>query len=423
MKLITATAVIVALLNQSPSDPDRAVVTVLRQSQPYVTATRIWRRQSITPTLDVVAVLGGSDRVAIREPSEIMPGLGPLGLFLQEREPPYRVFTLSITTVCGYGDLMRVSATDILVACNDEKSDVVPSDKFVYDPRAKQLVTRFSYQPFMATVRARRDGDSAVLTFGNGERTATVAFRPGQQPPLHLIAVRRATAESAPGYRGQFGDTDSREVIRFGPAERFATEPLAAGGSYEIEWVVRDTANGRRYRLPRSTLATFAKARPQHARDRLNGGVAEFEDRIGPRATDGDRLWFGKTFYDGEGVEGVGGLGYFDATTSRFEILTSPLIADWSATAIHVETDHVWLALATRGEYGDRSGGVLRFDRRDARFQKVADTRGIGGQFLRVGGELLLVTDVGVTTIGAAVRHYLVDQTSDGRLRIIEVER
>src|SRR5688572_10925049 len=120
MKLITATAVVVALLDQSPSDPDRAVVTVLRQSQPYVTATRIWRRQPITPTLDVVAVLGVGDRAAIQDRSEIKPGTGPFGLFLQEREPPYRVFTLSITTVCGYGDLIRVTATDTLIACHAE---------------------------------------------------------------------------------------------------------------------------------------------------------------------------------------------------------------------------------------------------------------------------------------------------------------
>lgn len=160
-----------------------------------------------------------------------------------------------------------------------------------------------------------------------------------------------------------------------------------------------------------------------HDAEVLSGGVSEFRDRIGPRAADGDRLWFGKTFHDCEGVEGVGGLGYFDAATSRFEILTSPLIAECSVTAIHVEPGHIWLALASRGEYGDRSGGVLHFDRRDATFHKVSDTRGIGGQFLRVGSELLLVTDVGVTTIGAEIRHYLVDQTSDGRQRIVEVER
>lgn len=418
MKLITATAVVVALLDQSPSGPDRAVVTVLRQSQPDVTATRIWRRQPITPTLDVVAVLGVGDRIPIQDRSEIEPGMGPFGLFLQERERPYRVFTLSITTLCGYGNVMRISATDMLIACDGEKGGVVPSEKLVYDPRAKQLVTKFSYQPFMTTARARHSSDAAVLSFGNGERLATVAFRPGQEPPLRIIAMRRAQPEAVPAYRGLFADT--REVSRFGPAGRFAAEPLAVDGTAAIEWLVRDTTSGQRYRLPLSTAATFRKARPEHAQNTV---VSEFQDRIGPRVADGDRLWFGKTFYDGEGVEGVGGLGSFDAATSRFEILTSPLIADWSVTAIHVEADHIWLALASHGEFGDRSGGVLRFDRRDATFHKVADTRGIGGQFLRVGGELLLVTDVGVTTIGAEVRHYLVDQTSDGRQRIIEVER
>ncbi len=161
------------------------------------------------------------------------------------------MFTLSITTVCGYGDLIRVTATDMLIACNAEKSDVAPSEKFVYDARAKQLVAKFSYQPFMTTARARRNGDAAVLSFGNGERIATVAFRPGQEPPLRLVAVRRAESESALRYRGQFADT--REVLRFGPAGRFAAEPLAVDGTSEIEWVVRDTTSGHRYRLPLST--------------------------------------------------------------------------------------------------------------------------------------------------------------------------
>ena len=99
--------------------------------------------------------------------------------------------------------------------------------------------------------------------------------------------------------------------------------------------------------------------------------VSEFQDRIGPRAADGDRLWFGKTFYDGEGVEGVGGLGYFDAATSRFEILTSPLIADWSVTAIHVEPEHIWLALASsrrvRGPQRRRCSASIVATRRSTR--------------------------------------------------------
>src|SRR5580658_3200125 len=43
---------------------------------------------------------------------------------------------------------------------------------------------------------------------------------------------------------------------------------------------------------------------------------SEFNETIGPHQVEGNRLWFGVTFYDGEGWTGTGGFGYFDASTA-----------------------------------------------------------------------------------------------------------
>ena len=419
MRVFTTAALLATLLLQPAADPDRAVALALRQSQMYVTDVRIWRRQPVTPALDIVLALGVSDLHHVPSASDIVPGMGPLGIYVQERHTRHRVFAISVSTVCATAEILRVAASDTLLSCDGEKSEVGPYQKIVYDVAAKALVKQFSYQPLLTSGRARRVGQGLRVTVANQERALAIEYVPSRVPEFRLQREVLRRDLTGPPYRRSAPETRTRH--RFGPSERFTTEPLAAGDT-EIEWVVRDLTTGRRYRLPRSTLAAFLKARPEHA---ANLPDSTFDERIGPRAVDGDRLWFGKTFYDGEGSEGVGGIGFFDPIARRYEIYTAPLIADWSVTALHIEPDTIWLSLSMRGEYGERSGGILRFDRRDHTFQRVAETRGLGWQFVRLDDRLALVTDVGITVITDRneIHHYIADQTTDGRLRMIEAER
>ena len=77
-----------------------------------------------------------------------------------------------------------------------------------------------------------------------------------------------------------------------------------------------------------------------------------------------NRLWFGKSFYDGEGLTGVGSFGYFDIDQGNYKLIRLPDIADWSTSAILVEEGSVWIGLAQYTEGGDHGGGLLRYDRR-----------------------------------------------------------
>jgi len=44
-------------------------------------------------------------------------------------------------------------------------------------------------------------------------------------------------------------------------------------------------------------------------------------------------------------------------------------MADWSTTAILVDEDAVWIGLADRLEGADRSGGLLRYDRKSGGYE------------------------------------------------------
>jgi hypothetical protein len=95
-------------------------------------------------------------------------------------------------------------------------------------------------------------------------------------------------------------------------------------------------------------------------------------------------------------------------------------MSDWSVTAMLVEPEAVWLALAHRGEWGDSAGGLLRFDRTTEKVTKLPLSNIVSG-IIRTDGNLLLATDFGAVIVdGSNVRRFFVDQTTDGRLRVSE---
>jgi hypothetical protein len=62
---------------------------------------------------------------------------------------------------------------------------------------------------------------------------------------------------------------------------------------------------------------------------------------------------------------------------------------------------------------------VVRYDRRSETFQRFETGGSIGQDFARVGDRLLLATDMGITVFhDNQVSQYIVDRTTDGRLRV-----
>jgi peptidyl-prolyl cis-trans isomerase A (cyclophilin A) len=89
----------------------------------------------------------------------------------------------------------------------------------------------------------------------------------------------------------------------------------------------------------------------------------EIKEEIGPRQTVGGLVFFAKTFYDGEGMSGVGDIGTFDPSTKKFEFFHVPEMASWSGSAILVTPEAIWVGRKRLPEGAEYGGGLLRFDR------------------------------------------------------------
>ena len=78
----------------------------------------------------------------------------------------------------------------------------------------------------------------------------------------------------------------------------------------------------------------------------------------------------------------------------------------------------IWLALAGRGAYGDYNGGLQPRPTDASNGGHRAQSR-VGG------GGLIAATDNGITIISSdgAARHYIADQTTDGRMRVALLAR
>src|ERR1035437_214942 len=160
-----------------------------------------------------------------------------------------------------------------------------------------------------------------------GTLRSRISFRPPPIKVLEMALGRHASPLGGkPAYRtlapnGEPGDR-SRELAGRAPrGRRFS-----------------NFGKGYRPEIP------AAAARPRRVKDGYVRAGTEIEDSIGPWQEDG-QIWFGKTFYDGEGSTGVGGFGYFDMNERRLHMFAPPEIADRSVSAINVGPDAAWMAL------------------------------------------------------------------------------
>ena len=386
---------------------------------------KVLYRNSVAPDLDLVIALGSP----VKSPFD--PGVTviwwgeerKLCLFLQERARPDRVYSLALAAGsldCG-ARIERATSTDTVVSCNGEKGYQGPNQKFVYDIRSKALVSHFAYQPF-PIMRVLHGSGRTVFVGGDLKHLLAMEFQPDRLPEFRILGdteaakwLRRVkTHREWIDGRNQvlYLTPESPAPIRFGPSGAFTF----AGGS-----VVDNRGKG--YNLRQSTYDDFASARKLRVTDNYLRNNTTIDEKIGPVQAEGDKLWFGKAFYDGEGNSGVGGFGYFDATDRQYHLFAPPELADYSVSAICIEPDAVWMGIVNSGEYGGSPAGVLRYDRMAQTVQRYELPDAVYGLTMS-GNRTLVQTSSGMAVIdGEEIRRYFLDRTTDGRLRIAEATR
>lgn len=174
--------------------------------------------------------------------------------------------------------------------------------------------------------------------------------------------------------------------------------------------------------MPTSTYKDFARARPERVENGYDStsGIGE---TTGPVQVDSSRIWFGKSFYDGEGESGVGGVGYFDISKSTYTFLKIPELAPWSVSALLVDHQMVWIGLVGHPEGADYSGGLLRHDLTTGITRKFPIDEVIQ-RIKRWNGKTYLVTSGGVWIIegDSLVTRFMVEPDLNGEPTLVRVE-
>lgn len=169
----------------------------------------------------------------------------------------------------------------------------------------------------------------------------------------------------------------------------------------------------RQHPLPQSTYEAFAEARPDRVRDGYDREATQIVESVGAWEQEGDRTWLGVAFYDGEGLTGVGRVGYV-TTSGEYTFLRLPAVAPWSVDAMLVEPNTVWIALVMHPEGAARSGGLLAYSRH-ARRTMHYDIPDVIQIIRRVGDAVFVASGRGLYVIrGSSITRYRMEPNERG---------
>ncbi|HEV2017254.1 MAG TPA: hypothetical protein VGQ98_02990 [Gemmatimonadaceae bacterium] len=231
---------------------------------------------------------------------------------LAERENRQHVWDVATVTDQNLAHRVLRADTASIVISREGGDGQADFFKLFLDPRSKKLVKKIDFSPTIG-----------LDSIGDGQLAAALAL-----PEAMAKELKRRDPQ--PRY-GEPSDALLPTVLRAHP-------------------------------MPTSSYAEFARARPERVGDGYDSAHTAIEEKIGPFQVVGARIWFGKTFYDGEGTTGVGGVGYFDTSRSAYTFLTIPEVVHWSVSTLLVEDQSVWIGLVEHPEGPDYGGGLLRCD-------------------------------------------------------------
>ena len=215
----------------------------------------------------------------------------------------------------------------------------------------------------------------------------------------------------------------------FGPKGAFQLEYSKGDTGIVAHSVMERLADGttKSYPLPQSSFASYAKLRPADLKMNpisATGSEYEREETIGPHQVVGNRLWFGNSFYDGEGDRGVGAFGYFDATARRYQLYSPREVAPYEVSAILVEPNTVWLGLDHFGEDISTFPGGLAEWNRATHAVRMHRLEFVVTGIERQGGSLRLTTGGGYALLrGETLQRFRVSKNANGKLETTPIRK
>lgn len=321
-----------------------------------------------------------------------------LGLFLQDSANPQRVWKLAVFQNDEPGTLVKVERADgnaLVLSRTGEYELRRPSLKLFFDVGAKKLVRTVKFDPVAVEQLVASNG----AVYAIAKRPQYPAKMEGGQ-----VTFEPRYAAKLKGNRATLATPGELEQVLEKTALTELPEPL------------RDLLND----FPQSTQADLMRARGQEVRAHTTG--ADIKEETGPVQEVGNRVWFGKTFYDGEGATGVGAIGYYDLRTQKFTSFSPPEIVKWSVSALLVEGDTVWAGLKRRPEGAEHSGGLLRYDLSTKR-AKVFPVGEVVLNIVRAGDALYLGSSNGVYVLREGrLARYVFEPAPDGNFEIVGVD-
>lgn len=117
------------------------------------------------------------------------------------------------------------------------------------------------------------------------------------------------------------------------------------------------------YEVPRPNL-TFDEIKrisPEMAEDM---DPSEIEQQVGACVQQGTTIWFGITFYCGEGYCGLGGIGRYDTQTHKMEVRRPKALLNASVSPLAFDGKYLWAGTYDSGECigEDPVSGLVRYD-------------------------------------------------------------
>jgi hypothetical protein len=204
-------------------------------------------------------------------------------------------------------------------------------------------------------------------------------------------------------------------AVIFGPGGHFQLEQSKDSFGIRSHGIIErlGSTQTKFYPLPQSTADEFIRLRPEDLR--MNPFAPEQYNRqevIGPYQIENARVWFGKQYYDSEGMRGVGAFGYFDTSNRIYKLFSPTEIARYEISAILVQPDCVWVGLDQFVEDISKvPGGLVRWDRMTETIQKYP-LEFVVGEIRATGDSLRLETRGGHALFrGGALRRFLADGT------------